>query len=285
MMCGQVPLSGAEISTRTCPAGHELQPWTATRGICNGCGKRFPDGEQVMDCRRCEWLLCEVCCPRAGTKSTFWGALTQMPFYALHRLEVAFDSVDDALDDFADRHAAAFDVADKAFEAVGNKVDAIADYMFEDGVSDSSGERRRHNPIASPEEHEKATALVNEFCEDYSEVRFVPTQEDLAELWSRCSLLYSCSLSSGPLALAFSQQLDWKAGVGAESEPWQPRFRALLALEHLNQQGTVGQEIAEEVARRAGGRIKRLREVPQCSEKACSLVRQLLGETKQSATC
>jgi len=44
-----------------CPEGHMLQPWDAQPGSCDGCGRRIEDGETVMDCRCCNWYLCEAC--------------------------------------------------------------------------------------------------------------------------------------------------------------------------------------------------------------------------------
>jgi len=44
-----------------CPEGHMLHPWDAQPGACDGCGRRIFDGETVMDCRCCNWYLCEAC--------------------------------------------------------------------------------------------------------------------------------------------------------------------------------------------------------------------------------
>mmetsp|Transcript_89560 Transcript_89560/g.253846 ORF Transcript_89560/g.253846 Transcript_89560/m.253846 type:complete len:551 (-) Transcript_89560:77-1729(-) len=44
-----------------CPQGHQLQPWAAHAGTCDGCFRRIRTGEKVMDCRECDWYLCESC--------------------------------------------------------------------------------------------------------------------------------------------------------------------------------------------------------------------------------
>merc|ERR1719346_113129 len=75
-----------------------------------------------MDCRQCEWLLCEVCCPRSNARPSFWGTISQLPYYAIARIDAAFDSLDAAIDsvdvafdEFTERHAPTFT---RAIEAV-----------------------------------------------------------------------------------------------------------------------------------------------------------------------
>merc|ERR1712151_6707 len=36
-----------------CPQGHQLQPWSAHAGTCDGCFRRVHAGEKVLDCRAC----------------------------------------------------------------------------------------------------------------------------------------------------------------------------------------------------------------------------------------
>jgi len=70
----------------TCPAGHLLQPSKAMAGTCNGCWRRVAQGEQVSECRLCNWYLCASChpfCAPRGDKpqamvATFWGAVVSM---------------------------------------------------------------------------------------------------------------------------------------------------------------------------------------------------------------
>lgn len=50
---------------KQCPAGHTLIPWTSPRaGKCDGCQKTVSKGEQVLDCRACNWYLCGTCSPQ-----------------------------------------------------------------------------------------------------------------------------------------------------------------------------------------------------------------------------
>jgi hypothetical protein len=69
----------AMAKINTCPAGHLLQPWNAQAGGCDGCHKLVKNGEQVMDCRQCNWYLCEDCHPPDGTQpTTFWGTISSL---------------------------------------------------------------------------------------------------------------------------------------------------------------------------------------------------------------
>merc|ERR1719203_1805835 len=72
------------MALSSCPQGHELQPWTAFAGTCDGCERRVREGEQVMDCRRCNWYVCEVCLPRDQAQdASIWGTIAALPFYAM----------------------------------------------------------------------------------------------------------------------------------------------------------------------------------------------------------
>lgn len=49
-----------------CPKGHILGPYSVPdAGGCDGCGTRVERGEHVMDCRSCNWYLCDNCSRRA----------------------------------------------------------------------------------------------------------------------------------------------------------------------------------------------------------------------------
>lgn len=64
-----------------CPAGHELKLWLARSGSCDGCKRVVVDGEQVMDCRACNFYLCEDCRPAGGeVGETLWGAFSNLLF-------------------------------------------------------------------------------------------------------------------------------------------------------------------------------------------------------------
>mmetsp|Transcript_122679 Transcript_122679/g.354620 ORF Transcript_122679/g.354620 Transcript_122679/m.354620 type:complete len:301 (+) Transcript_122679:56-958(+) len=59
-----------------CPAGHHLQPRKATLGRCDLCKRCVPAGEPVMDCKECNWYLCNECHPQEQEEQDwFWGSL------------------------------------------------------------------------------------------------------------------------------------------------------------------------------------------------------------------
>jgi hypothetical protein len=63
-----------------CPSGHVLQPYTTTQsdgaGTCDGCNSAIACGAKVMDCRRCNYYLCELCAAggKAGTEGGSFNA-------------------------------------------------------------------------------------------------------------------------------------------------------------------------------------------------------------------
>lgn len=52
---------GSSSQVTQCVAGHALQPWAASAGQCDGCGRPVRAGQMVMDCRTCNWYLCSMC--------------------------------------------------------------------------------------------------------------------------------------------------------------------------------------------------------------------------------
>ncbi|CAK0840348.1 unnamed protein product [Prorocentrum cordatum] len=271
-----------------CPEGHELLPWTAKEGSCCGCGKLFPSGEQVMDCRRCDWFLCEMCCPRYGRTPSLWGQLSQLPFYAAERLCETFDATDAALDSIAEHHDRkideALDAVEQAVASAGRraaKVPAMAwvsDLLLDDFLPEADAEEARREQLEGTEEQrQEAQELVAEFCESWREVCAEPTDTDLGAFWSRCCVLYSTVLEPGPLAEALATQLRREA-VSGQDGSWQPVLRALCALRDFRRRGAVGEAIAAEVAKRAGGRIRSLAKVEECAEEADQVGLALLGE-------
>jgi len=67
----------ARISS--CPAGHGLQSWIAQAGACDGCHCHVRTGDKVMDCRRCNWYLCETCAPQSpGQETSLWSAFSAL---------------------------------------------------------------------------------------------------------------------------------------------------------------------------------------------------------------
>lgn len=64
-----------------CPSGHELTLWTARAGRCDSCHRMVAHGEQVMDCRACNWYLCEECRPCTFEQAeSLWGAISNLLF-------------------------------------------------------------------------------------------------------------------------------------------------------------------------------------------------------------
>jgi len=55
--------AGLGSACNYCPSGHALQPMAAEAGSCDGCKKPVHAGQQVMDCRQCNWYLCQACRP------------------------------------------------------------------------------------------------------------------------------------------------------------------------------------------------------------------------------
>lgn len=51
---------------RTCPNSHNLLLYTASGGNCNVCNRIVFVGEQVMDCRECNWYICGRCARNNG---------------------------------------------------------------------------------------------------------------------------------------------------------------------------------------------------------------------------
>lgn len=68
---------GSKTKTWTCSKGHLLQPCKATPGLCDGCSAKICKGDSVMDCRQCNFYLCEACHPQENKQEDwFWGPLS-----------------------------------------------------------------------------------------------------------------------------------------------------------------------------------------------------------------
>lgn len=50
-----------------CPSRHTLADYVTLGGCCDGCGVTTPPGTNVMDCRVCNWYLCDKCSGRKAT--------------------------------------------------------------------------------------------------------------------------------------------------------------------------------------------------------------------------
>jgi len=64
LMALSFPNSGVEPFP-TCPQGHSLRLFQASGGACDGCGTQVQEGENVLDCRTCDWFLCQACLPQS----------------------------------------------------------------------------------------------------------------------------------------------------------------------------------------------------------------------------
>jgi hypothetical protein len=54
------------VQIRTCPSSHSLVQYTAIGGSCDVCNRIVFVGQQVMDCRACNWYMCERCARTNG---------------------------------------------------------------------------------------------------------------------------------------------------------------------------------------------------------------------------
>lgn len=234
----------AEPKVPSCPAGHELQLWAARSGKCDGCGRKVQAGELVMDCRRCNWYLCNVCCPQDKTQeSSLWGAISSLPFYVM--------------DDMSEM---ATDLETVVWTNLFDEKETL------DGQGKSSAQSTE-TPV-SPRQKAEATQVVTEFCETYPALRVVPNEMDLDVFWAKCSVL-----QPKPIADAIYDQLSFSGG----DNDWQPRLRALYAIEHLHGKGGVGKEITRVVMHSAKGLLQHLSEIPQCTIKANQVINVLKG--------
>ena len=68
-----------------CPKGHLLQQCTALAGSCDGCGRYIAAGETVMDCRPCNYYLCDTCRPQQEHPGTsVWSMVSSLLFMDLN---------------------------------------------------------------------------------------------------------------------------------------------------------------------------------------------------------
>mmetsp|Transcript_126146 Transcript_126146/g.251962 ORF Transcript_126146/g.251962 Transcript_126146/m.251962 type:complete len:487 (-) Transcript_126146:234-1694(-) len=252
----------ANCAKGKCPFGHELQPWTAPAGVCSGCGKNFSSGEQVMDCRMCQWLLCELCCPRSTVpQGSVWGALCQLPFYAAGRLEAVLTSVDVTFDQLVERSCSDLETTYNGVVCSGPVGSVMLDAERLLGVG-ADAEDPPASPVRLPAvEDDAMKALILEFC-DVPTV--APSRADLDAFWDKFSLLYSCTLDLRCAAEEMCQQLAQQPQLSSLDNVAQARqkFRALLLLEDLlRHRGAVGQDLACEVACRSSRYLRHLAKV------------------------
>lgn len=240
----------AEEKPPECPQGHELQLWAARSGKCDGCNAKVTQGEQVMDCRRCNWYLCDACAPqdKADDKSTIWGALTSLPFYVLD------------------------DMSEMATDIESFVTASVFDQETQPGSSKAAAEEETK---VSPLEKAESEQIVTEFCENYPAARVSPNAMDLDVFWNKVG-----KLQPKALADAIYDQLSFSGG---EYE-WQPRLRALFVLEHLHNKGGMGREVTKIVLHSAKALLQHLTEVSQCTTKATQVIKLLKNQGDEDTT-
>lgn len=186
-----------------------------------------------MDCSRCGYSLCQRCRPLAPAEreDSFWGKVSALPRYMLA--------------------AAAQDVTEIAAE--------IEAFVFAPDPDDFLLPRQVEKRASDV--WQEASQLLAEFCSRRGGC-LTPEPDDLelAEFWSRCVVLYGCSLRPGAVAEALLQQLrrGREEGPCAEEELRRRRLRALALLLYARGQGDVGREISGDVARHGAGQLERL---------------------------
>jgi len=226
-----------------CPQGHELQAWSAHAGFCDGCHKAVEDGEQVMDCRWCDWYLCKVCLPVYQAQgSSLWGAIASIPVYIADQMEHDVNSL----------------MTSAGFASNANATDLTNKFH-----------KKTQNSASSTPQTRAASKVFVDFCEHYPGIqdwsRGVPAHTELESLWAKCSMMPPM-----PVAEAVCEQLSWVADF-----TWPPKLRALYAMEYISTQGLEGHHVVELVAARGGKLLHRLTGVPQTKDKALDVIRNL----------
>mmetsp|Transcript_52266 Transcript_52266/g.122356 ORF Transcript_52266/g.122356 Transcript_52266/m.122356 type:complete len:433 (+) Transcript_52266:43-1341(+) len=202
----------------------------------------------------------------------FWNAFSSL------REQIATPAVRSAIDDVTLRVGDAFeaahqDLSEMAHEFQSYVADRVGLTKDAEELPEATAEvKLASDPSLTPALREAAVAVVSKFCERFS-ARAAPTKEELDTLWGE-----SCEMAPNALASAFYDQLSWTAG----DLEWQPRLRALHALEYFYWKDGVGKAVASAVFVSARSLIKHLeREVPQCSQQAQQLTSVLKGHVTQ----
>lgn len=208
-----------------------------------------------MDCRRCNFYLCAACCSyqeRGNSIAAFdWGYVSALPFYALDHIEdVALD-----VNDFFQR----------------------LDFSTPSIVSREPGHNQtaRFKRVAKRSvcSDNQKTVFISDFCHKFPATNIVPTDLDLNGLWSKCE-----TLPPEVVADAIDQQLSFASG----DHDWQPRFRALYALENFMSREGKGEEISDLVLINSEELIRHLGSIPQCRDKVHKLLVKLEDADRDS---
>lgn len=267
-----------QVYIKRCPQGHQLQPWAAKPGWCDGCGAKIKSGEAVMDCRECNYYLCKYCCPPPEVVEdtpSFWGAMASFTDMGSGpAVSSAFDNVALSLVDVID--AATQDISEMASDFKSFVASAV-------GLEDESGdeaEAERQKAAAmkksiasvSPRSRQEASSAISDFCQKYPAARVRPNSQELDKLWAKIHELKPIALTS-----AFYDELSFSNG----DTSWQPRLRVLYAMEYLYKKHPTGKEVALSVMGQAKGIIQHLTEVQQCAEKATEVMKLITGKVKE----
>lgn len=129
------------------------------------------------------------------------------------------------------------------------------------GADAAAEQKKKGKRIRRADDDARAARLVSDFCERYPALGVEPAPEALEEFAQSCS-----PLPRSALARAFHEQLSWASG----DMEWQPRLRALFALEYLGgQESRLSRTLVKKVVGDAEEILRHLQaEVPQCREKA-----------------
>eukprot|EP00434_Breviolum_minutum_P008250 symbB.v1.2.007279.t1/scaffold438.1/size205425/7 len=266
-----------KVYIKRCPQGHELQPWAAKPGWCDGCGAKIKSGEAVMDCRECNYYLCKYCCPPPEAPDeapSFWGAMaTLTDMGSGPAVSSALDNVALSLGDVID--AATQDMAEMASDFktfVASAVGLEEEDQDEEAEQQKAAAMKKSIANVSPRSRQEASSAISDFCQKYPAARVRPNSQELDKLWSKIGELKPIALTS-----AFYDELSFTNG----DTSWQPRLRVLYAVEFLYKKDGIGKEVAMSLLGQAKGIIHHLTEVQQCAEKATEVIKLVSGKTKK----
>jgi len=266
-----------KVYIKRCPQGHELQPWAAKPGWCDGCGAKIKSGEAVMDCRECNYYLCKYCCPppeATDEAPSFWGAMASLTDMGSGpAVSSALDNVALSLGDVID--AATQDMAEMASDFktfVASAVGLEEEDQDEEAEQQKAAAMKKTIANVSPRSRQEASSAISDFCQKYPAARVRPNSQELDKLWSKIGELKPIALTS-----AFYDELSFTNG----DTSWQPRLRVLYAVEYLYKKDGIGKEVAMSLLGQAKGIIHHLTEVQQCAEKATEVIKLVSGKTKK----
>lgn len=207
----------------------------------------------------------------AQQESGFWGVLDTV------KDRMGGPAVQSAIDNVALRVGDVFDAATQDVSEMASDFKTfVSSTMGLEDDSDQELEESKREVSYPPEQRSEALEIVSRFCEKYPATRVAPNEAELQRFWTSCSVLHYSAVSS-----AIYEQLSFNNGDFS----WQPRLRALYAIDYLYRSaGQGGRDITASVMQSAGPLIQHLSlEVPQCREKASQVIITLSGKAEQPA--